>query len=327
MIFQEFHHSLKREINELGRNRTPSELYEPMFYLLKNDDQRLSAQMICLSNYLFSDDLEKVIKPAAGVELFSQFISMSDDLINEVPSRDGLPAVHKKWNKNAVILSGDTMLINSCKLLSEGQYPLAARLTEAFIRCSEKVLGGRSLRLKYRYPYRMTEREYLDFLKNNIACFFGFCAELGGMLGETRKDNLLHLRRFGENLGVALQLKRELQLVFGDHQAEGHVIISNNTNYPLVKALEIAKGAQLKQLQDLLSSPAYSREEKLKGISAIYRDCALKEMTENKILEFFASALSALNEVDADKVRKELLMQYAAGVLQINAAGPMKNYH
>ena len=97
------------EIDRLELNGDPSELYEPIRYIMDLGGKRLRPVLTLMSFDLFDSDQSVVIKPAIAVELFHNFTLMHDDIMDQAPLRRGNPTVHRKWDNNVAILSGDVM--------------------------------------------------------------------------------------------------------------------------------------------------------------------------------------------------------------------------
>ena len=64
-----------------------------------------------LAYNLFKDDPERILAPACGLETYHNYTLLHDDLMDNADLRRGKPTVHKRWDANTAILSGDSMLV------------------------------------------------------------------------------------------------------------------------------------------------------------------------------------------------------------------------
>ena len=98
-------------LEALALNRDPQSLYEPVKYVLSMGGKRLRPVLMLLAYNLFKDDVERVKPQALGIEIYHNFTSLHDDLMDRADVRRGHPTVHKRWNDNTAILSGDAMTV------------------------------------------------------------------------------------------------------------------------------------------------------------------------------------------------------------------------
>jgi geranylgeranyl diphosphate synthase type II len=108
---------LLKKVNEaldsLAYDRTPFTLYEPIKYVLSIGGKRVRPVLMLLAYNLYQDDPERIMTPAIGLETYHNFTLLHDDLMDHADMRRGHETVHKKWDANQAILSGDTMLLQA----------------------------------------------------------------------------------------------------------------------------------------------------------------------------------------------------------------------
>ena len=105
---------------ELANLSYPSNsLYDPIRYVLNIGGKRIRPILMLLSHQLFSDNIEKSIKAAVGIEVFHNFTLLHDDIMDKAPLRRGMQTVHRKWDNNTAILCGDTMLVQAFDFISQ----------------------------------------------------------------------------------------------------------------------------------------------------------------------------------------------------------------
>src|SRR5918993_471258 len=102
---------IEKEIAKGKYGKTPESLYEPIRYIMRIGGKRLRPMLTLYGYALFKDNPKDIVKYAVAVEAFHNFTLMHDDIMDKAPLRRGKQTVHKKWNVNTAILSGDVMLV------------------------------------------------------------------------------------------------------------------------------------------------------------------------------------------------------------------------
>ena len=134
--------------------------------------------------YLFTDDWQKAIRPALGVEVFHNFTLMHDDIMDQAPLRRGQPTVHEKWNGNVAILSGDVMLVNAYQLLLNIEAAKLGPALARFSRTAAEVCEGQQMDMNFETRWDVSEAEYIDMIRLKTSVLLGYSLELGGLIAE-----------------------------------------------------------------------------------------------------------------------------------------------
>lgn len=95
----------------LPYDRRPESLYEPIRYVLSLGGKRIRPVLMMLSYSLWRDDAERILMPACAIETYHNYTLLHDDLMDNADVRRGQPTVHRRWDANTAILSGDSMLV------------------------------------------------------------------------------------------------------------------------------------------------------------------------------------------------------------------------
>ncbi|HBK40245.1 MAG TPA: isoprenyl synthetase, partial [Porphyromonadaceae bacterium] len=109
---------IEEAIQSISFDLKPASLFEPISYTLSVGGKRVRPLLALLATDMFGKEVDLSLKPAIGIEIFHNFTLLHDDLMDNSDMRRGMPAVHKKWDTNTAILSGDAMLIESYKYVS-----------------------------------------------------------------------------------------------------------------------------------------------------------------------------------------------------------------
>ena len=98
-------------LEHLSYDRRPQSLYDPVKYVLSMGGKRIRPTLMLLSYNLFREDPESILSSACAIETYHNYTLLHDDLMDNAVLRRGHQTVHKRWNANTAILSGDSMLV------------------------------------------------------------------------------------------------------------------------------------------------------------------------------------------------------------------------
>ncbi|QDK77359.1 polyprenyl synthetase family protein [Spirosoma sp. KCTC 42546] len=306
--------ALQNELQYIQYGQYPPELYDPIRYIMSLGGKRMRPLLTLMSTYLFTDDWQKAIRPALGVEVFHNFTLMHDDIMDQAPLRRGNPTVHEKWNGNTAILSGDVMLVNAYQLLLTVEADKLKPALERFSRTAAEVCEGQQMDMNFETRWDVTEAEYIDMIRLKTSVLLGYALELGGLIGGADVETTRHLYEGGMNIGVGFQLKDDLLDVYGDPakfgKQVGGDIIANKKTFLLIEALQQAKGAVRDELTNWLTQTSFDKSEKVQAVTAIYDQLGIRQQTEARINEYFARGFANFDQVNARSDRKNLLIQF-----------------
>lgn len=306
--------ALHQEIQQTEYGQQPAELYEPINYIMNLGGKRMRPLLTLMAAYLFGDDWRKAIKPAIAVEVFHNFTLMHDDIMDQAPLRRGQPTVHEKWNSNIAILSGDVMLVNAYDLLVNVETPYLKKVLTRFNRTAAEVCEGQQLDINFETRWDVTEDEYIEMIRLKTSVLLGFALELGSIIAGGDDKSSALLREGGIDIGLGFQLKDDLLDVYGDPakfgKQVGGDIIANKKTFLLIQALQQAQGSLKTELIGWLRATEFDKQEKVRAVTAIYDQLGIRQLTEERINNYFTRGFANFGQVAADPDRKALLMNF-----------------
>ncbi len=312
--------ALQNELQRIQYGQNPPELYDPIRYIMRLGGKRMRPLLTLMGTYLFTDDWQKAVRPALGVEVFHNFTLMHDDIMDQAPLRRGQPTVHEKWNGNVAILSGDVMLVNAYQLLLNVDADKLAPVLARFSRTAAEVCEGQQMDMNFETRWDVTEAEYIDMIRLKTSVLLGYSLELGGLIGGADEETTRHLYEGGMNIGIGFQLKDDLLDVYGDPakfgKQVGGDIIANKKTFLLIEALEQARGSYKDELTDWLTRTTFDKAEKVQAVTAIYDQLGIRQITESRINTYFDRGFANLDQINADPARKTLLSQFARQLVE-----------
>ena len=308
---------VKTEIERIQYHAEPHHLYDPIRYILAIGGKRIRPVLMLMGYNLYQNDVDTVINNALALETYHNFTLLHDDLMDKSDVRRGNPTVHKKWDDNTAILSGDTMLIMAYQLFNKGMNNEQA--STAFIDATLGVCEGQQYDIDFETRNDVTEAEYMEMIRLKTSLLLGYALKIGALLGGADADDVEHLYAFGEKMGLAFQLQDDLLDVYGNpkvfQKKLGGDIVENKKTFMLINALQLADAEQKKELNRWLSLKEFDAEQKIAAITHIYNILGIDKLAQQKIEELFALSLQSLDKVKVADEKKVELRNFANKLL------------
>ena len=303
----------------LDYSRQPDELYAPIRYVLSLGGKRIRPTFLIMAYNMYADDIESVFSTAAGMEIFHNFTLLHDDLMDRADMRRGKATVHKKWNDNTAILSGDGMLVLAYRYLAESSAPDLKKVLDLANETFTGIMEGQQYDMEFETRDDVREEEYIEMIRLKTSVLLAACVQMGAMLGGASEHDSELLYEFGEKIGLAFQLQDDLLDVYGDPAVFGKKIggdiLCNKKTYLYINAYRLADGKQKSELDRWAVYEGNDPDSKIAGVRAIYDAVGVKALSEKLINSYFDEAMKKLDQVNLSADRKSLLREYAGSLL------------
>lgn len=302
-------------IEKIQFERQPIELYEPINYILGLGGKRLRPALCLLACDMVGGNVENALNPAIGIEIFHNFTLLHDDIMDNAPIRRGKETVHKKWDQNAAILSGDTMMALAYEFIMKAPEKVRSEVFSIFNNTAIEVCEGQQYDMNFETIEHVSIDDYLKMIRLKTAVLLAGSLKIGAVIGEAPPDVASELYRFGEHIGTAFQLQDDLLDVFSDvdkfGKTTGGDILSNKKTFLYLKAFELASGENRSNLKELFCNNTFPANEKISRVKEIYHQLDVKNATVEKIDAYYKIAMDALDNLSNDLYIKEELIQLA----------------
>lgn len=313
---------IERHIQTLSIPDTPSELYEPVKYILSLGGKRIRPALVILACDTFSGAVESALIPALAIEVFHNFTLVHDDIMDRSELRRGQATVHMKYNENVAILSGDVMSILSSRLINQSPGVVLNQVHDVFTKTAMEVCEGQQMDMNFEDQLTVSEEEYLQMIQLKTAALIAASLKIGAILGGASHSDADDLYEFGNNLGIAFQLQDDLLDTFGDQNLTGKQlgtdIVDNKKTFLMIKALENSSPDQRDVLVDWLTTRHFKKEEKVAAVTAIFNNLEIKKITEVRIRQYYEKALANLAHLNRPDERKKELYNFASFLMKRN---------
>ncbi len=299
---------------------TPSNLYDPIRYILTLGGKRVRPVLTLMAAELFGmQEMEEIIPAAKAVEFFHNFSLIHDDLMDKAPLRRGKTTVHEKWDANIAILSGDGLLVKAYEEISKCNPIYLPATLKILSKVAMEVCEGQQLDMDYESRDSLTMPEYLEMIRLKTSVLLGGALQLGAILSGADEQQQQLIYDFGENVGLAFQLQDDILDAYGDPDTFGKIvggdIMINKKTFLLVKLMAVISDDDKTVLQALLNATIETAPSKVAYMLALYDKYAIKTAADELKDSYTQRAFEKMEALNVPNDRKEALLVLANNLL------------
>ncbi len=298
----------------LPYDRQPTSLYAPVKYVLSLGGKRIRPVLMLLGYNLWKDHPEDILMPAVGLETYHNYTLLHDDLMDNADMRRGHETVHRRWDANKAILSGDSMLVLAYQRVAQVPESKLPQILNLFTITALEIGEGQEYDMSFETRNDVTESEYIEMIRLKTSVLLACALKMGAILADAPQKDANLMYQVGEQLGLAFQLQDDLLDVYGDPKVFGKAIggdiTSNKKTYMLINAVNRADVAQRAELERWIGAKTFDRQEKVDAVTRLYDEIGIRELCEKKINYYFDLAHQTLQRVEVADERKQALFQY-----------------
>ena len=307
-------------IEQLDYAHEPMNLYDPVKYILSLGGKRIRPAMMLMAYNMYRDDVEQILDPALALEIYHNFTLLHDDLMDHADVRRGKPTVHKRWDANTAILSGDVMLTLADVYMSRVDDTHFREVMATFHKTSIEIAEGQQYDMDFETRTDVTEAEYIEMIRLKTSVLLACALKIGAILGGATKEDAQHLYRLGECIGLAFQLRDDYLDVYGDPKVFGKKIggdiLCNKKTYLYINALRLANQEQRAELDRWATAAEIDPEEKIAAVTAIYTALGLPEKSRAIEEHYYTLAKAELEALGVSDSQKAVLAQFMAMLME-----------
>ena len=307
-------------LEALPYERRPQSLYDPIRYVLSLGGKRIRPVLMLLSYSLFKERPEDIMMQALGLETYHNYTLLHDDLMDNADLRRGHQTVHKRWDANTAILSGDSMLVLAYQRVAQCDARHLPAVLGLFTETALEIGEGQQYDMDFETRNDVTEEEYIEMIRLKTSVLLACALKMGAVLADASEEDAQLLYKVGEQVGLAFQLQDDLLDVYGNPEVFGKAIggdiTSNKKTYMLINAINRANSEQREELMHWIEAKEFDRQEKIAAVTRLYDEIGIRQLCEEKINFFFEEARQYLDRVNVPEERKQSLSQYANSLMK-----------
>ncbi|MDY3742802.1 MAG: polyprenyl synthetase family protein [Prevotella sp.] len=301
-------------LDNIPYTRKPETLYEPIRYVLSLGGKRIRPVLMLMSYNLYKDDADTILPTACGLETYHNYTLLHDDLMDNADMRRGHATVHKKWDANTAILSGDSMLVLSYQRIAQCAPQYLPQILDLFTTTALEIGEGQQYDMEFETRDDVCESEYIEMIRLKTSVLLACAMKMGAIQAGASPADQDALYRYGESLGLAFQLQDDYLDVYGDPSVFGKNIggdiTSNKKTFMLINALLRAEGQDKAELEAWIARKDFDRQEKVDAVTHLYTKLGIDRLARERIEYYTREALSCLDAVDTPDERKAELREY-----------------
>ncbi len=294
--------------------KEPKRLYEPIDYIIKLGGKRVRPALTLIIADIFSGGFKKALPVALAIELFHNFTLIHDDVMDQAPLRRGKKTVHKKWNINTSILSGDAMLIMVYQHFENYETIIFQSLIKLFNRTAIEVCEGQQLDIDFETRDDVTIDQYINMIRLKTSVLVATALKMGAIVSEASEKNTNLIYSFGINIGLAFQLQDDFLDIYGDTKVFGKQtggdIIKNKKTYLYLKSLERANEEDKSKLLFLYKQKLSNNSAKIDEVKRIFELYDIPVLIKEQISHYIQQAFDTLLQLDISAKNKLKLKNF-----------------
>jgi geranylgeranyl diphosphate synthase type II len=314
LLYQEF----EKHLQNTSFVGFPQSSYDPVNYLMQLGGKRIRPVALLLAHQLYRTIDHNALDAALAIEVFHNFTLAHDDIMDEADLRRGKPTLHKFFDRNKAILSGDLMLIISYQLLVQSAPEQKLKsILECFNKGARQICEGQQLDMDFEERNMLSLEEYEIMILNKTAVLLGVAMKIGAILGGANDKESQSVYQFAVNLGMAFQIQDDMLDTYGDMKKVGKKaggdIQRDKKTFLWTTCLDRAD----EQDRNILQSAKLieSVGSKLNLILSLFEKYQVEKYAQDRQTYFYTLALQHLSELE-DTVDISNLKEFAHIVME-----------
>jgi geranylgeranyl diphosphate synthase type II len=309
-------------LNNRIAEKEPAGLYDPVHYILELGGKRLRPLLTLMSAKMYGASVKDALDAGVAVEVFHNFTLLHDDIMDAADLRRGKETVHKKWDVNTGILSGDVMLIMAYRFLEGYNKDQFHQLTKIFSRTALEVCEGQQYDVDFETRDDVAISEYLLMIKLKTSVLVGCALQMGAIIAGVDEEEQELIYSYGIHLGLAFQLMDDYLDAFGDPETFGKEvggdIRENKKTYLYLKSIEDEHCAtELKEwfALDHEKMNEDQIEEKKEIVKVFFEESGGAAATLEAIKSYTDKALTIIDQLSISEDYKKELRDFSIDLM------------
>ncbi len=274
-------------------------------YIIRRKGKQMRPMFIFLTAKMLGEMNDRSYDAASLVELLHTATLVHDDVVDDANERRGFFSVNALWKNKIAVLVGDYMLSRVLLLSIEKKN---VRLLEVVARAVREMSEGELLQIEKARRLDITEEVYFEVIRQKTASLIATCCEAGA-ISVDREDMSERMRKFGELVGLAFQIKDDIF----DYGTSGNIgkptgldIRERKMTLPLIYTLNTAPKEVRKELINIVKNKNEQTKQVRRAVELVIQYGGI-EYAHGKMLELKAQALDLLTDIPDSTAKQSLI--------------------
>lgn len=274
-------------------------------YILRRKGKQMRPLLVFLSAKLNGPITESAFIAATFIELLHTASLVHDDVVDDAHERRGALSINALWNSKIAVLVGDYMLSKGMLIsVEKNRFDMLEIVSEAVKSMSE----GELFQLQKARKLNIKEEDYFRIITSKTAALLSACTACGAKSVSEDPDVIQLMKDFGENIGIAFQIKDDLLDYEGTGltgKTVGNDIKEKKITLPLIHALEQAANSKKRHILGIVKNKKKTKAEIAEVISFV-SDYGGMKYAALKMNQFRDKALAILDSYPDSEVKDSL---------------------
>ncbi len=306
---------VEQHLASVTDKKQPRGIYEPAEYILAGGGKRVRPTLLILSCSAVGGKPEDAFNAAAAIEILHNFTLVHDDIMDNADTRRGRETVHKKWDRDTAILSGDGLIGFAYKFLLSTDTPRIREIAKSFTEAIIEVCEGQSYDKEFEIRKEVSIDEYIMMITKKTSELLKCSAEIGALIGGGTLEEITALKDYASNIGLAFQIQDDLLDIIANEKTFGKKtggdLREGKKTYLLLKALEVVNDpASKRKLQSVIENKGVKNESDIPEIKKIYEINGILESCSKAVEDYTAMANSKL-DIIKESYAKDMLCWFS----------------
>ena len=274
-------------------------------YIIRRKGKQMRPMFIFLTAKMLGEMNDRSYDAASLVELLHTATLVHDDVVDDANERRGFFSVNALWKNKIAVLVGDYMLSRVLLLSIEKKN---VRLLEVVARAVREMSEGELLQIEKARRLDITEEVYFEVIRQKTASLIATCCE-SGAISVDREDMSERMRKFGELVGLAFQIKDDIF----DYGTSGNIgkptgldIRERKMTLPLIFTLNTAPKEVRQELINIVKNKNEQTKQVRRAVELVIQYGGI-EYAHGKMLELKAQALDLLTDIPDSAAKQSLI--------------------
>ena len=296
---KKFHESMSSKVALLNRIT---------YYIVNRKGKQMRPMFVFLTAKMISGGMvnERTYRGASVIELIHTATLVHDDVVDDSNKRRGFFSINALWKNKIAVLVGDYLLSKGLLLsIDNGDFDLLKIISVAVREMSE----GELLQIEKARRLDITEEVYYEIIRQKTATLIAACCSLGACSVDPESEHVEKMRKFGELIGMAFQIKDDLFDYTDDAigKPTGIDIKEQKMTLPLIHVLNTCTKDEKKWLINSIKN--HNKDKKrVKQVIAFVKEHKGLEYAEKKMVEFQHEALMLLSDYPSSPYKDALAL-------------------
>jgi len=232
-------------------------------YIFRQKGKKIRPILVLLSAKLCGEVNRRTYVGATLVEMLHTATLIHDDVVDDAQTRRGFASINAVWKNKIAVLMGDYMLSRGLLHALENDECEFLKITS---RAVKRMSEGELLQIQKNRKFDVDEKTYFRIISDKTGSLITACCELGALSATNDREKVKSMSDFGENLGIAFQLRDDVLDYIGEKKimgkSSGTDLKEKKFTLPLIHSLSNSSKKDSKEIMGLMKDGFDSKKRK-----------------------------------------------------------------